>query len=127
MLYIYIDLNFFFIFCYITKLKCLLSFYFYNKVDSVLKPVYCLLLFSLHFIFWKGWTSVSFENSITFPLFLNTCKFEFKKTCAYDVYVLFTEAHDALHNFSCKMLASRKCDECEYKEGEQPLTTNKDS
>lgn len=49
------------------------------------------------------------------------------KNCAYDVYVLFTEAHDALHNFSCKMLASRKCDECEYKEGEQPLTTNKDS
>lgn len=65
--------------------------------------------------------------SVLIPLFLNTCKFEFKKTCAYDVYVLFTEAHDALHNFSCKMLASRKCDECEYKEGEQPLTTNKDS
>lgn len=29
-----------------------------------------------------------------------------------------SEAHDALHNFSCKMLASRQCDECTYKEDE---------
>lgn len=48
--------------------------------------------------------------------------------CAYNLfYVSISEAHDALHNFSCKMLASRKCDECEYKEGEKPLTTNEDS
>lgn len=31
-----------------------------------------------------------------------------------------SEAHDALHSFSCKMLASRQCAECAYKEQNLP-------
>lgn len=61
---------------------------------------------------------MSFENLIMFFLFLNICKFEFKKNCVYDVYVLFIEVYDVLYNFFCKMFVFRKCDECEYKEGE---------
>lgn len=56
-----------------------------------------------------------------------TNELEQERQVRFSLQQKLKEAHDALHNFSCKMLASRKCDECEYKEGEQPLTTNKDS
>lgn len=56
-----------------------------------------------------------------------TNELEQERQVRFSLQQKLKEAHDALHNFSCKMLASRKCDECEYKEGEKPLTTNEDS
>ncbi|KAK3097516.1 hypothetical protein FSP39_010383 [Pinctada imbricata] len=42
---------------------------------------------------------------------------EIRKKMEQEIQTL-KEAHDALHNFSCKMLASRQCDECSFKDDE---------
>ncbi|XP_033751001.1 SKI family transcriptional corepressor 1-like [Pecten maximus] len=49
-----------------------------------------------------------------------TNELEQERQVRFSLQQKLKEAHDALHNFSCKMLASRQCDECTFKEGEIP-------
>ncbi|XP_060068857.1 SKI family transcriptional corepressor 1-like [Ylistrum balloti] len=49
-----------------------------------------------------------------------TSELEQERQVRFSLQQKLKEAHDALHNFSCKMLASRQCDECTFKEGEIP-------
>ncbi|KAJ8304354.1 hypothetical protein KUTeg_017937 [Tegillarca granosa] len=41
---------------------------------------------------------------------------EKERQVRYSLQQKLKEAHDALHNFSCKMLASKQCDECTFKD-----------
>ncbi|XP_069137050.1 SKI family transcriptional corepressor 1 homolog-B-like [Argopecten irradians] len=49
-----------------------------------------------------------------------TNELEQERQVRFSLQQKLKEAHDALHNFSCKMLASRQCDDCTFKEGEIP-------
>ncbi|XP_062587289.1 SKI family transcriptional corepressor 1 homolog-B-like [Saccostrea cucullata] len=56
-----------------------------------------------------------------------TNELEQERQVRFSLQQKLKEAHDALHNFSCKMLASRKCDECEFKDNDNPVESKKDS
>ncbi|XP_046544237.1 SKI family transcriptional corepressor 1 homolog-B-like isoform X1 [Haliotis rubra] len=49
-----------------------------------------------------------------------TTELEQERKVRFALQQKLKEAHDALHSFSCKMLASRQCDECSYKESPLP-------
>ncbi|XP_041363683.1 SKI family transcriptional corepressor 1-like [Gigantopelta aegis] len=49
-----------------------------------------------------------------------TAELEKERKVRFNLQHKLKEAHDALHSFSCNMLASRHCNECAYKETPMP-------